>query len=156
MKKYTFKVGDRVGFAAQYSNADYEYEETFVPLAYDKYGDNSPEFGTVLEVNDQGECIKVDWDPDGNFDEEVPDKKDIVKFLMPEKDLKELIPNLEKEYKDFVQKLSPKIKEAAKIIREIGKETRKKGYELADVHELNNVLVNAMDASGWRSSSWGC
>ena len=64
---------------------------------------------------------------------------------------------LDKEFKVAEKQIKEKLKEAGKLVREADKIAQKAGaYSLERMYDATRPLVNAMDDSGWRSSSWGC
>jgi hypothetical protein len=64
---------------------------------------------------------------------------------------------MEKEYEVVAKQIRSKLTEAGKLIKEANKMAKKTGATyLADMYDAIDPLKNAMDACGWRSSSWSC
>lgn len=149
-KTYKFAVGDRVGeFTSEIYEDEYSDAET-VDLVYDS--DNPPEFGEVLEVLSDTQ-VKVKWDCDWRENISVVEASSIA----PEKVVAERLSVLEKEFKVVEKEVAAKLKEVAKGLRDANKLAQKKlGRNLYQLGMGYGPLYNAMDASGWRTSSFGC
>jgi hypothetical protein len=64
---------------------------------------------------------------------------------------------LEKEYEAVAKQIKVKLVEAGKLIKEANKMAKKAGADsLADMYDAIDPLESAMDACGWRTSSWNC
>lgn len=100
--------------------------------------------------------VIVEWS-DGRLD-----KRDI-KVLLSEVDgivenqrLVDEAERLEKEFAQVEIEVTSKLKEAAKLVREAAKIADAKNVDLQDMHEATHDLEYAMEAAGWRTSSWHC
>lgn len=62
---------------------------------------------------------------------------------------------LEREFAQLESEVSSKISEAAKLIREAAALASSKNRDLQDMDSAYE-LENAMEAAGWRTSSWHC
>ena len=94
--------------------------------------------------------VWVKW-IEGDFDE---DEQEVdIKILTLESDRTQI----EKEYSSTSKLIKEKMKEAGKLVREANSLAKKAhAKSLADMYNAVDPLIDAMDASGWRSSSWGC
>jgi hypothetical protein len=136
-----FKIGDRVADKID----RFEFDDC-----------NEPREGTVIEGSAPGK-IMVQWDQYSW--EAAPRAPELVavKNLLPPKEAKARFSELEKEYNGFVKEAETKLKAASKLIKEANKIAKKAGAEsLSDFHEAYGPLYDAMDAAGWRTSSFGC
>jgi hypothetical protein len=159
MKK-TFNVGDRVATFL----TETEDFTTKPPPPNTDYSE--PECGEVVEVLTNGQ-LRVNFDSkylnertyspkNGQPVDYTPALVD-AKLLFSETEAKEKCSILEKEYKVVSKQVQEKMKEAAKIIRDAQKLAKKElGTNLADMYDAYDALYSAMDASGWRTSSFGC
>ena len=141
-----FKVGDHVGMGVGMDDEDEDVGKL-------RYTDETELlFGTITDVLSNGKVL-VKWE-DAYGNDYHKDPLD-TKTIMFADALKAKYSELEKQYKELEKELSAKMKEAAKLIKEAGKLARKQGYELADM-DAGYELYGAMDACGWRTSSFGC
>jgi len=159
-----FKEGDRVG-------AGVDEEGGFTKkLRYDGEFCDGPVFGKVTDVISATK-VKVLWDDNylndhsdsfskktGKLLKSIPVPREMdVKFLLPEEECKKKFSELEKEYEDIAVQVRAKLKEAGSLIKEANKLAKKAGADsLADMYDAIDPLESAMDACGWRSSSWSC
>ena len=148
-KKLKFNVGDRVG---DIEYEDYNTGDLKYGLRYEEYDDR--EFGVITDVLSNGK-VSVKWDSDYLNSNENYNKPLDPKQLMLESEIKTKLPILEKEYNDVCKQISVKMKEAGKLLREANKMAKKTGNELANMDAID-PLYSAMDACGWRTSSFGC
>lgn len=146
MPKKIFKVGDRV------SDISYQDEHT----GDMKYGlvftewMNEPQYGVITEILSDGKVL-ISWDSE--WLNTNPHSFE-TKCLMLEDDVEAKLTILEKEFKVVSKQVSVKLKEAAKLLREANKLSKKTGNSLSDMDV--GPLYNAMNACGWRTSSFGC
>lgn len=162
MKK--FEVGQRVAAATD------EAGEFTAKLRYDGEYSDGPEFGEVVEVLTKGQ-VKVLWDNQymndtSNVYNKTTGKlvKSTVvprvmnaKILMLEDEAKQKYSDLEKEYEKVAIQVRAKLKEAGVLIKEANKLAKKAGVKsLNDMYDATDPLEKAMDACGWRTSSWSC
>jgi hypothetical protein len=149
MAKVKFKAGDRVGIAT----SDYDdYDEGTKPgkLRYDPH--SSPDYGVVSDLLTNGQ-VMVKWDDEWKNKNNHPVD---VSSLALESVLKEKLSSLEEEFLEIEKEIKIKMKEASVKIKEASKLAKKTGHSLEEMYDAVSPLVNAMDAAGWRSSSWGC
>lgn len=162
MKK--FEDGQRVGAATDESG------DFTTKLRYDGEYSDGPVFGKVTETLPKGK-VKVLWDEDYLNDHSevynkttgklvkttsVPATVD-AKFLFPEAEIKAKYSELEKEYEAIAVQVRAKLKEAGSLIKEANKMAKKAGASsLNDMYDAIGPLEDAMDACGWRTSSWSC
>lgn len=152
MKKSKFKVGDRVAYNLIDKREEYDVKPNLVPWFIHEYGED-PNYGTVTDLLNSGK-VMVKWD------DEYTNRRFVggveSKILLLESDMKARIVSLEKEFKEAEKEIKVKMKEAASLIKEANKIANTTGNNLAEMYSSVSSLVAAMDASGWRSSSWGC
>lgn len=139
-KNHVFKVGDRVGISNGLNMAEFDPE-------------SSPDYGEVTDVLSDGR-VMIKWDSDWR-NKSYKDPVD-SSTLLPEKELQEIDAKLEKEFKVLEKEVVVKMKEAGKLIKEANKLAQKAGRSLHEMYEAVGPLESAMDAAGWRTSSWGC
>lgn len=159
-----FTVGQRVGCATD------EGGDFTAKLRYEGEYSDGPVFGKVTEVLANGKVV-VFWDDDYLNDHEVlynertgkeKSKKSKgvtmdAKLLLPEDEMKAKFSALEKEYEIVAVQIRAKLTEAGKLIKEAHKMAKKSGASsLAEMYDATDPLENAMDACGWRTSSWNC
>lgn len=127
-----------------------------------EYGDELV-FGKVTEVLPNG-LVKVMWDENwlnelfvNGITHEYWPVKVKSDWLLTEAEGKAKFSALEKEFDAIADQVIDKLKEAGKLIKEANKIAKKSGakslYEMYDAHD---PLLNAMDAAGWRTSSFNC
>lgn len=163
MKK-TFEEGQRVGCAID------EVGEFAADVRYDGEYCDGPVYGKVTDILPGGK-VKVLWDDDsyndhsevfskttGKLQSSVSVPSEIAaKFLLPEAEMKAKFSQLEKEYEVVAKQIRAKLVEAGKLIKEANKMAKKAGADsLADMYDATDPLESAMDACGWRTSSWSC
>lgn len=160
-----FEIGQRVG-----TFFDEDEEFTCKPQYRGEY-DNDLAFGKVAEILTEGN-VRVQFDDEYlNEKEEVFDSKTgaalksstfkpaLVRasVLLPEAEVKKKFSELEKEYQAVSKQVEEKLKVAAKAIREAHKLVKKElRTDLSDMYDVHDILYDAMDAAGWRTSSFGC
>jgi hypothetical protein len=162
MKKFT--VGKRVGCAI---DEDGGFTDK---LRYEGEFSDGPVFGMVAAVLTGGK-VKVLWDDDGLneqkalYNEKTGKQKSLSiepatmdsKMLMPEAEIKAKFSELEKEYEVVAVQIKSKLTEAGKLIKEAHKMAKKSGADsLHDMYDAVDPLIDAMDACGWRTSSFDC
>ncbi len=151
-KSYVFAVGDRVGLAI--SSYDDEYGDGDTSKGKLRFNqDEDPEYGVVTDTLSNGN-VHVKWD--NEWYEKYHTGEQDVSELLPEATLKKEYARLEDEFNNLEKEVKLKLKEAAKLVKDAHKIAKKTGHDLVDMYEAVRPLVNAMDSSGWRSSSWGC
>lgn len=149
MKKSECPPGTKVIAALQYGDEYSDDEPEVVKYTFDEYDDYTL-VGVVRSKAASAGKVWVKWIEGERSDEEEEVSLKVLS-LESEKD------SLEKEFKAAEKVIKEKIKEAALIVKEANKMAQKAGARsLQDMYEAASPLVDAMDASGWRSSSWGC
>lgn len=151
MAKKPFQKDDRVGLAVSVAYDDYSGDEQEIPLRYSP--DEEYEYGVITDVLSSGKIV-VKWDNE-YYDRYNQDPVD-ANTLLPEEVMKKKLDKLRESYDKTEGEIEQKMKEAAKLIKEANKLAKKTGHELAEMYDVISPLVGAMDASGWRTSSWGC
>lgn len=63
---------------------------------------------------------------------------------------------LEREFTQVQEECKAKLQEAAKLVREAAQLADSKNVDLQDMHDATDDLEYAMEAAGWRTSSWHC
>ena len=148
MNKSELTPGTKVIAALRHPEEyDYNGKEEIVKYSSDDSYDETLE-GVVLDKPAAKGKVFVQWE-----DVDDPDEVDMkILSLLSEKS------ELEKEFKEAQKAIKEKIKEAAAIVKEANKMAQKAGARnLAEMqYGAAGPLVDAMDNSGWRSSSWGC
>jgi hypothetical protein len=162
MKK--FEKGDRVGCATDENN------RFTAKVRYDGEYCDGPVYGIVAEILPGGK-VSVLWDDDylnehsqvfspttGMLQKSISSPREMnAKLLLPEVEMKAKFSELEKEYDAVSKQIRAKLTEAGKLIKEANKMAKKAGApSLAEMYDATDPLSSAMDACGWRSSSWGC
>lgn len=148
MAKAKLKVGDRVGIAT--SDYDDDFESKVGKLRYDP--DSDPDYGVVSDLLANGQ-VMVKWDDAWRNSNNHPVD---VATLALESVLKEKLSKLEEEYLEIEKEIRVKMKAAALNIKEANKLAKKTGHSLEEMYDVVDPLINAMDAAGWRTSSFGC
>lgn len=148
MKKDELTPGTKVIAALRHPEEyDWNGEEEVVKYSSkDSYDEEL--VGVVADKPAAKGKVFVQWD-----DVEELDEVDIkVLSLYSQKN------DLEKEFKEAEKAIKEKMKAAADLVKEANKMAQKAGVRyLAEMqYDAASPLVNAMDDSGWRSSSWGC
>jgi molybdopterin converting factor small subunit len=112
--------------------------------------------GLVTPHPTPGDIVIVEYD-DGRID------KTAIKSLLSEVDglaeqtrLEEVGRKLEEEFAKVEAECTAKLNEAAELIREAGKLADDKGVDLQEMYDATRGIERAMDAAGWRTSSWHC
>jgi hypothetical protein len=152
VKKKEFKVGDRVGHTVYFEEDRYGDGEQVIGIRYNPDQDE-PDYGVVTDVLSNGKLM-ITWDSDwknANGNKPLPANE----FLL-EEEVEKKFAKLEQEFNQVEKEIKSKLKEAAALIKAAGKLAEKTGNSLADMYDAVGPLRNAMDASGWHSSSWNC
>lgn len=145
MKKSDFKPGTKV--IASRNNEEYGDNE-LIKYFHDEY-DDCIIIGIIMDKVAAADKVWVNW-TEGDIDEEEEEVDMILLTLESSRS------EIEKEYKEVCKQVKEKIKQAAALVREADK-LAKKGYaKNLESMGAADALISAMDASGWRSSSWGC
>jgi hypothetical protein len=153
MKKSDLPPGTKV--LASVSDDEYGDNE-LVKYYYDQYGESTLT-GTVVDnqASDLKAGVKqvvVIWDENDWRDAE---EGEIVNISMLT--LESERSAIEKEFKVAAAAVKAKMTEAAKIVKEANTMAKAAhARSLESMWDACRPLVNAMDASGWNSSSWGC
>lgn len=162
MLKEQAKPGTKV--IASIKKDRYGYDRGVTNYYFDSY-EHSTFFGEILDreasVDDN---VWIKWDIDRgagknndiyNFEEEQEIE---VSLLTAE----EIFPSLEQEYQDLYKNVKDRAKERMEEVAKIIKETNQMikeshvASDLSGMWEAIRPLLDAMDASGWQSSSWNC
>ena len=142
-------VGERVGRVEDMLDHDGKK----IKLCFDVA---RPRFGVVTAVIADTDKVTVSWDaPEWDpkrVNEEIVSSKD----LYLEAALKKAWSKLEADFAVIEQQVADKLKEASKLLREANKIAKKSGKELSEMYDAIGPLYSAMDACGWRTSSFGC
>lgn len=113
------------------------------------YGDNDL-VGVILDKPAEKGKVFVKWE-EGDFEEDEMELD--LKVLSLESDKSAL----ESEFKIAEKEIKAKMTEAANMVKEASKLAEKAGVRnLSEMYNAVRPLINSMDNSGWRSSSWGC
>lgn len=151
MKKKVFAVGDRVGTMANVVEYDEEYGD-YRPV--DRYAhDEEPYYGKIVALN--GDTATVCFDEVHRFYGASTQEIEI-ESLMSEADAKKAWNKLEKTFDAVQKEITTKLKAAGKLIKEANKLSNKCGMNLVDMYDARDPLYDALDASGWRTSSFNC
>lgn len=124
--------------------------------------------GPVTTHPTAGEVVIVEWPADWGaatlqkvtlrslITDEEADKIQVELQVEADK-LKAAKQKLEAEFEETSKKVSKKIRDAAKLIREASSLADKHGKDLQhDFRYVAGVLEDAMGDSGWSTSSWHC
>ena len=109
--------------------------------------------GVIVAMSKNDDEADVKWDDEWRYP-----RSEFVKLsnLIAEKEDDKQFNALEKEYRTWAKEVKAKCKEAGKLIREAHKIANKHGNALSDMYSVNGAIEEAMAASGWNTSSWGC
>ena len=148
MKKSELKPGTKVIASIDFGD-EYDDEPQGVARYYPD-DDNEPLIGVIRSQPASPGKVFVSWiEGDRTGEEEEVDIE--VLSLASEQAA------LDKEFKVVEKQIKEKLKEAGKLVKEAHKMAKAAGArDLASMYDAVDPLVDAMDASGWRSSSWGC
>jgi hypothetical protein len=147
MKKSDFKPGTKV--VASVNDEEYSGHE-LIKFAFQDYG--NPLLGTVADKPAARGKVFVEWSEDDN-EYGLEDGEVDMNLLSLESDL----PQFEKDFKAATKLIKKNMEAAAELINISNKmATKNHAQSLAHMHDAVRPLINAMDSSGWRSSSWGC
>jgi methionine synthase II (cobalamin-independent) len=103
-----------------------------------------------------GNIVIVEWD-DGRLDKrQLNSLLTEVAGSAEDKRLQDEAERLEKEFAEVEQVCKTKLQQAAQLVREAAKLADAKNVDLQDMHEATHDLEYAMEAAGWRTSSWHC
>lgn len=150
MKKINAKVNARV--IASYAP---NYEETYdvVPFSYNEI-DETKLVGVILDKPATAGNVWVKF-IEGEYLESVENVE--LEFRIKDLILESEQYTLEEEFRKANKDIKNKILEAAKLIKEANSIAKTSHLgRLANIYAAIVPLINAMDDSGWRSSSWGC
>lgn len=148
MKKSELKPGTRV--MACVPRDDWS-DESIVKYFHDDWNETTLN-GVVLDKQAKAGKVWVAWD---ECDHRGEGEEEEVKMdiLTLESDL----PEIEKDYKAVAELVKKNMEDAAKLIRESNALAKRvHANSLESMYDAVRPLVNAMDSSGWRSSSWNC
>lgn len=140
-----FKVGDRVGACI-----DPDEDIPCKPIYSEDY---TIGFGEITSIKDDGVTIK--WDdqnPDPIYDNISFD----TKHIMSEDEMKKKYNSLEQDFLALQKEIKIKLKEAATIIKSANTLAKAQGLKLSDMYDAISPLYSALNASGWRTSSFDC
>jgi len=149
MSKKTFKVGDQVVLIADFMGPNDK-------LQYINYAAIEDNYCTVVELlpGSPETSVKVKWGVQDYWHSQ--DTFDASK-LMHRKEFEQKYSKLETAYKEVEAQVKDKLKEAGKLIKESNKMAKKLGLEsLNEMYDAIDPLYQAMDACGWRTSSFSC
>lgn len=147
MKKSEAKPGTKVLASTAYD--EWGDGEHLGPYYYDEYDDTTL-VGVIRSKPASEGCVWVKW-IDGDFANEEEEVEISLLTLESERE------SIEKEFSALSKEIQGKMKEAAKLVKEANALAKKAhAKSLADMYDAVSPLINAMDNSGWRSSSWGC
>lgn len=100
--------------------------------------------------------IVVEWD-DGHINKpQINGLLSEADGLAENKRLLEEQERLEREFEQVQSECASKLQAAARLVREAATLARSKGQDLQEMSEATYDLENAMEAAGWRTSSWHC
>lgn len=163
-----FEIGQRVGTFCDDNTGEFTTKPT-----YSAYSDGSDRaFGKVIEVLARDK-VKVLFDKDHDYlNENVicyssktgKPTSDIrgprtieTKYLLSEDEVKAKFSTFESDFKVVEKQVKEKLTVAAKAIREAQKLAKKElGTNVSEMYNTYDSLYRAMDAAGWRTSSFGC
>lgn len=148
MKKSDLKPGTRVMACLPRDEWSDEY---IVKYFHDDWNETTL-LGTVIDKPAEVGQVWIAWDESDHHSDGDEQEVDIS-ILTLESDRSEI----EKDYKAVAKLIKQNMKDAAKLITESNK-LAKRGHanSLESMYDAVRPLIDAMDASGWRSSSWGC
>lgn len=141
-----FKVDDRVGAFMDEDSGE------LMKARYTE--DQAPVYGKIAEVTEDGKVTKIEWD-DEYFNDDLSQAYNI-KFLMLEEEMLETVSTLEKEFALCQKEITLKLKEASSIIKSANDLAKKQGFKLTDMYNAISPLYSALNACGWRTSSFNC
>lgn len=140
--KKNFVEGDRVGYVES-------YRDEFSTAPY--HPDDEVSYGTITKIDDKG-TVYIKWD-DAWMSSDYPMDVEDLTF---EDELKQNLKSLEAKFKEVEKEVKGIVTTAAKSLRDAQKIAKKAGFSLSDLNDAIYPLENAMDACGWRTSSWHC
>lgn len=121
---------------------------------------DDPRPGTVVAGDAEPGYVQVEWDLyeyQVKAGEKPVARPERIKDLLPFKEALAQFKTLEKEFTAYEKQIEKKMKEAAKLIREADKLARKAGVDsLNEMHNATYPLYDAMDDTGWNTSSFNC
>lgn len=151
-KKKTFKVGDRIGRVFTEEKDWYGSPTSRVEkIVYNE--DVDPDYGLITDILSNGK-VMVKWDNEYLNKEEQ--KAVDPEHLDLEENVQKLYSKLEVEFNMVEKQVKEKLREASKLILDAQKLAKKTGHKVAEMYDAVSPLENAMDAAGWRTSSWNC
>lgn len=100
--------------------------------------------------------VVVEWD-DGHINKpQINGLLSEADGLAENKRMLEEQERLEREFEQVQSECASKLQQAARLVREAAALARAKGQDLQDMSEATSDLEYAMEAAGWRTSSWHC
>lgn len=143
MSDKKFKIGDRVA----------SIEDVNMNKVSKYYYDESYCFGIVSDMTAKGDCI-VTWDDKWKNS----GKPQIIEEvnLAPEKEFKDSISKLEKEYEKLQTQIGSKLNGISKIVEDARNLAKKNGYDLSDFSAIEDTFYPLMRSFGWSTSSLTC
>jgi hypothetical protein len=148
MKKSDLKPGTRIVACLP---RDEWSDESIVKYFHDDWNETTL-LGVIVDKPAKAGKIWVAWDESDHHSE--GDEQEVkIDILTLESDL----PEIEKDYKEVTKLIKQNMQDAAKLITQSAKLAEKAhANSLESMRDAVRPLINAMDSSGWRSSSWGC
>jgi hypothetical protein len=126
-------------------------DERYVKYYHDTYDEHTL-VGTILDKKAKTGKVWLAWDESDHTSQGEEQEMDI-EILTLESERSEI----ENDFREVSKLIKKNMEDAAKLIKESSKLAKKAhASSLADMYDAVRPLVNAMDASGWNSSSWGC
>ncbi len=154
MKKSDAKPGTKVvaSYGPAFDDACYD-DGTDIILYRFNEDDHGDLVGVIRSEEAAPGNVKVKW-IDGMYLDDVEEEMEVPLSLLT---LESDRASIEAAYKNVSKEIREKMKEAGKLVKEANSMAKKaKLGPLADLYDAVSPLVDAMDNSGWRSSSWGC
>lgn len=151
MNKGDLKPGDKV-----ITSLDCDEWDTYglTDYFYDKYEETTL-FGEVLSKKAGRGKVWVRWDQERGVGRDRTDEEEEIdtSLLCLESEISEI----EKDFKNVEAEVKAKLEAAAELVREANQIVLDKRVA-KNLSDFGNTyaLVDAMDDSGWRSSSWSC
>lgn len=164
-KQLQFEVGQKVCSIARWDYADFTNDLSLVvrdlaDLVYGKIIKMLPKnkYSVLWDDNHINDHV-YNYDPKTGEIVSETAKPTIIggKFLFDIADMKSKKAKIDKEFKMIEKQVKAKLIEAAKIIKDANKIAKSSGMDnLAEMYNVIVPLWNALDASGWNSSSIDC
>lgn len=126
-------------------------DHEMIKYVYDGGYDDYTIVGTIQDKSAEAGKVFVQWDENDHLDLEEEEVEISLLTLASDRD------QIELDFKAIAKLVKANMQDAARLIRESNKLAEKAhARSLADMYDAVRPLINAMDNSGWRSSSWGC